>query len=217
MAINIKGKSSKELHEMRLKLQADARSHYESSEENWTKEAQAKHDEMMGDIQAIDGLLKRRDSLGSMDTSGPGKGCIIEDNDGHKHRLFGAGDTFTAAYGESTVPNLMGQYICAKASPNFRIDQDTRREFAALDTTSGAAVMPPTAYAGMIDYARNTSRVLQAGARILDMTTNEVRLGRRENTVYSRSQARERSFHGSKHDLRLCFAAVVFHRLLLRV
>lgn len=144
---------------------------------------------MMSDIKTFEALASRGvlsasdfpDRDGS--STAPGTGCVIEDSSGHKHRLFSSSDSFAKAYAPPEAPNPLGSFICAKVSPSYRAPEELRREFAALDTSSGASVLPESFYAGTIDAARNQSRVLQAGAQTLNMTTPEVRLGRRENVV----------------------------------
>jgi HK97 family phage major capsid protein len=67
MAYDIKGKSSKVLHEDRLKIHTEARSFHEANESAWTKECEEKFGEMLADVSLIKATLDRRDSLASLE------------------------------------------------------------------------------------------------------------------------------------------------------
>ena len=63
MAVEIKGKTTKELAEKRAKLVSDARALLEQHEDDWTDDRQAQYDAMIEDSSAVKAALDRRQAL----------------------------------------------------------------------------------------------------------------------------------------------------------
>lgn len=68
MAYDVKGKSSKQLHEDRAKIHTEARAYHDANESNWTKECDEKFNEMLADVSLIKATLERRDSLAALES-----------------------------------------------------------------------------------------------------------------------------------------------------
>lgn len=70
MAVEIAGKTDKELHEGYTSLVQKAQAHHSEHESNWTEEANARHKEMMADALALKSALKRRQELSKLGGEG---------------------------------------------------------------------------------------------------------------------------------------------------
>ena len=70
MAVEIAGKTDKELHEGYSNLVKKAQAHHSENEANWTEEANAKHKEMMTDAASLKDALKRRQELSKLGGDG---------------------------------------------------------------------------------------------------------------------------------------------------
>lgn len=69
MAYDPKGKSNKELYEARASIVKEARSYLEANEGNFTKECEERYNTMLSDASDIAAVLKRRESLASLESA----------------------------------------------------------------------------------------------------------------------------------------------------
>ncbi|MGN6545927.1 MAG: phage major capsid protein [Aureliella sp.] len=194
MAIDLKNKTVKDLRESRAKLVSDAQAHVAANEMNWNAEAETKFKAMKADIDAYSEAITRRESLGggkpsSFDDPMEGThgrrgkaGTLLTDANGIQHRVFGSEEKYSDAY-SGAVPNFLGHFICGRVAGLNRVPGEMRDMVAAVDMQSGASVLRPEQYAGTIDKARAKSVVMAAGATTIEMKSDEVRFGRRENIV----------------------------------
>lgn len=69
MAVEIKGKSTKQLAEMRANIVTNARTYLEANESNWGKEQEEQYGAMLADVSTIKSAIDRREAIAGIDAS----------------------------------------------------------------------------------------------------------------------------------------------------
>jgi HK97 family phage major capsid protein len=200
--VNLKGKSNRDLYELRNKLHAEAKSHFAANQENWTKEVSEKHDELMSDIGAIGNFIQARDGKMNRLASGLlGAGSKVGEN----LTLFGRGDSVAEAYGQSEVG--LGEIIRAKV-----LGLNTYAALGEVDPTKGGSSVPTQVAAGVIDLARAKSVLSRAGMQFGVMNSAELRMPKLTTDPTFEVKAENEEFD---EDTTMAFGALVFYPLLI--
>ncbi len=147
MAVEIAGKTDKELHEGYSNLVQKAQAHHSKHEADWTEEANATYKEMLGDAHKLKDALKRRQELA---------------------KLGGEGATLAPA-GQNDNPEIRGP-LDPNTNPGRR---QSHSEKVMIDVRAGAGYEKIEAgRRGQNDYASAFKSYLASGQPIKGLDEN---------------------------------------------
>ena len=228
MGYSTQGKNSKQLHEDRNSMRQQIKS-YLASENDKTSQNDLKYSEMMADLEAIDQVLAKRNSLPSDDglrqssNEFPVSRNHIDHPDHPSNRggstgaagtkvddsltVFSRGQSVAATFGQSKygLADVIRDRVLGRPS------QDYAGLGEALPTAGGYAVSVQTA-ASVLDLARAKSVLLRAGCQLGVMSTNELRMPRLTADAAFQTKVENEAFN---EDTQMAFGAIVFRPILI--